>query len=359
MRGVVGKDVAKGDGTMGRVPRWEGRKTKQQEILKLLTFKQTPMLAAMCLLALASGPAQAADYPARPISIVVPFVAGGAFDVVARLASKRLGEALGGSVVVENKPGAGGTLGGRLVANAKPDGYTILLSGTGPISISPAVYKNLGYRPSEVLEPVIQLTSSPFVLVTSAQFKGSTVKEFVQFLKAEPGKYNFASTGNGTLVHLAGEYFQQQTGTSYEHVPYSGGSQATTSLLANTTLFSITNIPNVLSQIKSGKLKALATTGPSRSSAFPDTPTMIDAGYPEFDLTGWIGIFVPAGTDPAIVEKLNAAFAKVMQSPEIKTRLVEQGDEVSTGGVAEFKAFVAASDEKWRKIATDAKVEID
>ena len=319
-----------------------------------------PALAmAIGIMALANFSAKAADYPARPISIVVPFVAGGAFDVLARLASKRLGDELGGSVIVENKPGAGGTLGGRYVANAKPDGYTILLSGTGPISISPAVYKNLGYRPADGLAPVIQLTTSPFVLVTSDRFKGSSVKDFVQYLKADPGKYNFASTGNGTLVHLAGEFFQAQTQTAYEHVPYSGGSQATVSLLAGTTLFSITNIPNVLGQIQSGKLKGLATTGAKRSTAFADMPTMIESGYPDFDLTGWIGIFAPAGTEPQIVEKLNTAFAKVMQAPEIKARLVEQGDEVSTGSVAEFRTFVAASDRKWRKIATDAKVEID
>ncbi|MEO9102767.1 MAG: tripartite tricarboxylate transporter substrate binding protein [Burkholderiaceae bacterium] len=321
--------------------------------------QRTSLVLVVGISAMATSLAQAAEYPARPVSIVVPFVAGGAFDVIARLASKRLGDELGGSVVVENKPGAGGTLGGRYVANAKPDGYTLLLSGTGPISISPAVYKNLGYRPADVLAPVIQLTSSPFVLVTSDQFKGNNLKDFVQYLKADPGKYNYASTGNGTLVHLAGEYFKQQTQTAYEHVPYSGGSQATVSLLAGTTLFSITNIPNVLSQIQAGKLKGLATTGTARSTAFNDVPTMVESGYPDFTLTGWIGIFAPAGTDSQIVERLNAAFAKVMQAPEIKAQLIEQGDEVSTGSVANFKAFVASSDRTWLKIATDAKVEID
>lgn len=317
------------------------------------------LASSLAIVGVSGGSVQAADYPARPISIVVPFVSGGAFDVIARLAAKRLGDELGGPVVVENKPGAGGTLGGRIVANSKPDGYTILLSGTGPISIAPAVYKNLGYRPAAALDPVIQLTSSPFVLVTSDRFKGSTVKEFVDFLKAEPGKYNYASTGNGTLVHLAGEYFKQQTKTEFEHVPYSGGSQATMSMLANTTLFSITNIPNVLSQIKSGKLKALATTGAKRPAVLDQLPTMIEAGYPGFELTGWVGMFVPAGTDPQIVQKLNAAFAKVMQDPEIRQRMTEQGDEVATNSVADFKAFIEASDRKWQKIAVDAKVEID
>ncbi|MEO8249640.1 MAG: tripartite tricarboxylate transporter substrate binding protein, partial [Burkholderiales bacterium] len=323
------------------------------------TIKLVSLATITTAVCLAMSPAVAADYPTRPISLVVPFVAGGAFDVIARLASKHFGDELGGAVVVENKPGAGGTLGGRLVANAKPDGYTLLLSGTGPISIAPAVYKKLGYVPAEVLEPVIQLTSSPFVLVTGEGFKGTTVKEFVAFLKADPDKYNYASTGNGTLVHLAGEYFQQQTITAFLHVPYSGGAPATQSMLANTTLFSITNVPNVLGQIKSGKLKGLATTGPKRSSAFFEIPTMIESGYPEFDLTGWIGIFAPLGTEPGIIQKLNAAFAKVMQAPEIKARLIEQGDEVATGSTKDFTAFVAASNKKWQKIANDAKVEID
>ena len=309
--------------------------------------------------ALTSVAAQGLDYPVQPVKIVVPFVAGGAFDVVARLASVQLGAELGQPVVVENKPGAGGTTGGRLVAAAKPDGYTILLSGVGPISISPAVYKNLGYSPAAALAPVVQLTSSPFVLVTSEAFKGSTVKDFVALLAASPGKYNYASTGNGTLVHLAGEYFKNQTKTSFVHVPFSGGSQATLSLMARDTMFSITNIPNVLSQIDAGKLKALATTGKTRPAVLAKLPTMAEAGLPQFNLTGWIGMFAPAGTPDAVIEKLNKAFNKVMQDPEMKKRLEEQGDEVATGSVKDFQKFVARSDKDWQKIAIDAKVSID
>lgn len=303
--------------------------------------------------------ASATDYPVRPVTLVVPFIAGGAFDVVARLAAERLGDELGKSFVVENKPGAGGTLGGRIVANAKPDGHTILLSGVGPISIAPAVYKNLGYSPAKGLAPVIQLTSSPFVLVTSGQYKGASVKDFVGYLQAAPGEYNYASTGNGTLVHLAGEYFKGQTKTEFEHIPYGGGSQATLSLLSGDSLFSITNIPNVLGQVTTGKLKAVATTGSARSAVFPDLPTMIESGLPNFDLTGWIGIFAPAGTPDDVIEKLNGAFAKVMQQPDMKKRLIEQGDEVATGSVKDFQQFVAHSDQTWQAIASDANVSID
>ena len=299
------------------------------------------------------------DYPVQPVKIVVPFVAGGAFDVVARLASLQLSAELGQPVVVENKPGAGGTTGGRLVASATPDGYTILLSGVGPISISPAVYKKLGYSPATALAPVVQLTSSPFVLVTSDQYKGNTVKDFVALLQASPSVYNYASTGNGTLVHLAGEYFKNQTKTKFEHVPFSGGSQATMSMLSRDTLFSITNIPNVLAQIETGKLKGLATTGKTRPAVLLNLPTMAEAGLPRFNLTGWIGIFAPTGTPAAVVEKLNKAFNKVMQDPEMRKRLEQQGDEVMTGSVKDFQKFVARSDQEWRKIALDAKISID
>lgn len=324
-------------------------------------FISKKLLGGMFLgMGLASGAvAHASSFPSRPVTIVVPFVSGGAFDVVARLAAERLGNELGKPFVVENKPGAGGTLGGRLVSQAKPDGYTLLLSGVGPISIAPAVYNNLGYTPATALAPIIQLTSSPFVLTTSEEFKGKSVTDFVDFLKAAPGRYNYASTGNGTLVHLAGEYFKGQTQTDFEHIPYSGGSQATTALLAGDVTFSITNIPNVLSQIQAGKLQGLATTGLQRSSVFPDMPTLSEAGIPQFELTGWIGIFAPAGTPDDIVETLNSAFAKVMQDPEMKKRLMQQGDEIATNSVGDFKRFLAESDAKWKAIATAAKVSID
>lgn len=301
----------------------------------------------------------AQSYPDRPVTIVNPFVAGGAFDVVARLVAERMTKLNGVQFIVDNKPGAGGTLGGKLVSTARPDGYTLLLSGTGPISIAPAVYKKMDYDPSKALEPIIQLTSSPFVLVTNDAFNKKDVKEFIEFLRNNPNKYNYASTGNGTLVHLAGAYFGSLTGAQFEHVPYGGGSQATLSLLRGDTLFSITNIPNVLSQIESKKLNALATTGPKRSLALPNLPTLKEAGIPEFELVGWIGIFAPAGTPQSIVEKLNSDFAKVMADPALKERLLQQGDEVSTGSVDDFRKFLVSSGDKWQSIAKSANISID
>lgn len=319
--------------------------------------QKTILLASLCLASPLSTQAQA--YPERPVTLIVPFVAGGAFDVVARLAAERLRTELGQQVIVENKPGAGGTLGGRIVSQAKADGYTILLSGVGPISISPAVYKNLGYDPATALTPVIQLTSSPFVLTTSSAFPGNSVAQFVQFLNDKPGAYNYASTGNGTLVHLAGEYFRASTQTQFEHIPYAGGSQTALALLNGEATFSITNIPNVLTQIQAGKVKALATTGTQRPAALPDLPTMTEAGVKDFEFSGWIGVFAPAGTPDDVVVTLNAAFNKAISDPQMKTRLQQQGDEVAGGTAGQFKQFVAQSDAKWKAVATQAGVSID
>jgi len=319
---------------------------------RLLT---TAAFAALCT----AGASAQSTYPTRPITLVVPFAAGGAFDVVARLTATEVGKQLRQPVVVENKPGAGGVLGGKLVGNARSDGYTILLSGVGPISIAPAVYRKMDYSPAKVLTPVIQLTCSPFVLATSAQFSGNSVQELVNYLKASPNAYNYASTGNGTLVHLAGEYFKARTGTAFVHVPFSGGAPATTSLLSGETLFSITNIPNVRSQIDSGKLKGIATTGAKRSAALPQLPTVSEAGISPFELTGWIGIFAPAGTPAPVIQALHDAYASAMQVPQLRQRLLEQGDEVATGTTSEFAEFLARSERQWKEIATQAQVSID
>jgi len=313
---------------------------------------------ASAALALGSS-AMAGNYPSRPITLLVPYTAGGTLDALARLAAEHMETILGQPVVVENKPGAGGATGGRIVANAKPDGYTFLMSSTGPTSIAPVVYKDLGYSPATDLVPVIQLTESPFVLVASGKFKGNTARELVDLLKESPGTFNYSSTGNGTIVHLFGEHFKKKTGTDFEHVPYPGGSQATMAMLQGDILFSITNIPTVLGNIEAGKLKAIATTGSTRSTAFPNVPTMAEAGIPDFDLIGWIGIFAPKGTPDPILEKVNAAFAKVMQEPAIQAKLESQGDKVKTQSVSEFKAFIAASDATWKKIARDSNVKID
>jgi len=318
-------------------------------IKKLLVTLSTALIAV--------SPAQANNYPSRPVTLVVPYTAGGAFDVLARLTADAVGKQLGANIVIENKPGAGGTLGGRFVSQAKPDGYTLLMSGTGAISIAPAVYKNLD---AVQLAPVVQLTASPFVLTISGRFQGKTVADLITLLQQAPGAYNYASTGNGTVVHLFGEFFKQQTQTDVAHIPFSGGAQAMTALLQGDVLYSITNIPNVLGQIQSGQIKALATTGARRSTAFAHVPTFAESGVPGFEhLQGWIGIFAPPGTPKPILEKINASYTQAMQDPALLARLHAQGDTVHTQPLQAFVQFVQQSNAAWKTIATNIGVSID
>jgi tripartite-type tricarboxylate transporter receptor subunit TctC len=306
-----------------------------------------------------SGTAQAEDYPSRPITLIVPFTAGGAFDMVARLAAQHLTEELGKQVVVLNKPGAGGVLGGQFVASSKPDGYTLLMSGTGPISIAPAVYSKMSYKPSSDLVPVAQLTASPFVLIATEKFKGGSAKDLVSLLKSAPGKYNYSSTGNGTIVQLFGELFKAQTDTDFQQIPYPGGAEATTALLQGDVLFTITNIPNVKGLIDSNRAKPLATTGTKRAICLPSTPTFAESGVPGLELQGWTGVFAPKGTPEAIVRELNQKLTKVMQNPDVIARLAQQCDTPQTPNVEEFARYVQDSDQKWQAIAQRANVRID
>jgi len=306
-----------------------------------------------------SGAAQAADYPSRPITLIVPFTAGGAFDMVARLAAQHLGEEFGKQVIVVNKPGAGGVLGGGIVASSKPDGYTLLMSGTGPISIAPAAYSKMSYKPSTDLVPVAQLTASPFVLVTSEKFEGNSAKDVVNLLKGAPGKYNYSSTGNGTIVQLFGELFKAQTDTDFQQIPYPGGAEATTSILQGEVLFTITNVPNVKGLIDSGRLKALATTGTKRAVCLSSTPTFAESGVPGLELQGWTGVFAPKGTPEPIVRELNQKLAKAMQNPDVVARLAQQCDTPQSPSVEEFARYVQNSDQKWQAIVRRANVHID
>jgi tripartite-type tricarboxylate transporter receptor subunit TctC len=315
------------------------------------------MICAACVAV--SGTAQAEDYPSRPVTLIVPFTAGGAFDMIARLAAQHLTEELGKQVVVINKPGAGGALGGQIVATSKPDGYTLLMSGTGPISISPAVYSKMSYKPSSDLVPVAQLAASPFVLVTSEKFAGNSAKDIVSLLKGAPGKYNYSSTGNGTIVQLFGELFKTQTETDFQQIPYPGGAEATTAILQGDVLFTITNVPNVKGLIDSKRAKALATTGTQRASCLSSTPTFAESGISGLELQGWTGVFAPKGTPESIVRLLNEKLAKAMKNPEVIARLAQQCDTPQSPSVEEFARYVQDSDQKWQAIAKRANVRID
>lgn len=302
--------------------------------------------------------AQEAAYPSRPVTMVVPFPAGGALDSVARLVAEKLGARFGQSFIVENRPGAGGTVGSASVARSKPDGHTLLVASTGTISIAPAVYKKLSFQPAE-LTPIAQMTTAPLILATSMDFPGDTVADLVRFLQQNPGKHNYASTGNGTLIQLAAELFKLKTGTQAAHIPYAGGPQAATAMLRGDALFTITNVPIVLPHIQAGKLKGIASSGLKRSALLPPMPTIAESGLADFDVPVWIGLFGPRDLPPQIADKLNAAVAEAMRDPEIIRRLALQGDEPASGSPREFAQMLARETDKWGELARRLNIAID
>ncbi|HYF18166.1 MAG TPA: tripartite tricarboxylate transporter substrate binding protein [Ramlibacter sp.] len=298
-------------------------------------------------------------YPSRPVSIVVPFPAGGVVDVVARMVGQKMSAALGAPVVVENKPGAGGTIGATFVAKARPDGYTILLGGSATQVFGPALYKNLQYDAKKDFVPVGQISSGPLVLVTGSKVTASDVPQLTKHLKDQGVRAFYGSNGNGTFPHLAAELFKQANQLPAAHIPYGGGPATLTALVAGDIAFSINHIPVVQGMVKSGKLRALATTGKERSVAFPNLPTLHEAGLKGFEANAWWGLFAPAGTPADVVQKLNDALAVALKDPSVRTGLEAQGDEVAYSTPKDFGAYVNAETVKWTKVVKVADLRLD
>jgi tripartite-type tricarboxylate transporter receptor subunit TctC len=307
-----------------------------------------------------AAPAWAQDkYPARPIGIVVPFPAGGVVDMVARTVGQRMAGALGVPVVVENKAGAGGTIGASFVARAKPDGYTLLLGGAATQVFSPALYKKLPYDAKKDFAPIGQISSGPLVLVAGSKVAATDVPQLMKYLREQGARGFYGSNGNGTFPHLAAELFKQANQLPSAHIPYSGGPGALTALIAGDVAYSINHIPVVQGMVKSGKLRALATTGKKRSVAFPGLPTLSESGMKGFEANAWWGLFAPAGTPPAIVQALNEALAAALNDPTVRTTLEAQGDEVSYSTPKDFAAFVNAESTAWTKVVRTADIQLD
>jgi tripartite-type tricarboxylate transporter receptor subunit TctC len=316
------------------------------------------------LLALATAagalPATAQErFPTRPVTIVVPFPPGGVVDIVARTVGQKMAGSLGVPVIVENKPGAGGTIGASFVARAKPDGYTLLLGGAATQVFSPALYKKLPYDAKKDFAPVGQISSGPLVLVTGSKVPATDVPQLTQHLKEQGVRAFYGSNGNGTFPHLAAELFKQANQLPSAHIPYSGGPAALTALLAGDIAYSINHIPVVLGMVKSGKLRALATTGKKRSVAFPHLPTLDEAGMKGFEANAWWGLFAPAGTPSEFVQALNEALAAALKDPAVRTTLEAQGDEVSYRTPKDFAAFVDAESTTWTKVVKTADLRLD
>lgn len=316
---------------------------------------RTKPWVASAIVLLAGQLAWAQPYPAKPARMVVPFVAGGVVDTTARLLQPKFSEGLGQPVIVENRGGAGGNIAADVVAKAPADGYTILITTHGQ-AISPSLYKKLPYDAAKDFLPITQITSSFLVLVARPTLAAKSVAELVALAKAQPGKLNYGSTGLGAPPHLVGELFKMTTGIDVLHVPYKGDAPMYAALVAGEIDFAFGPLGNALPQMRSGKLRAFGMTNPRRSPAIPDVPTMVEAGVPNFELTGWLGLFAPAGTPRPIVERLYAEMAKVIAVPEVRERLPGLGYEPVGSTPDEFAARFKADLALYARVIRDAKI---
>jgi tripartite-type tricarboxylate transporter receptor subunit TctC len=320
-------------------------------------------LALALILAAAAlhAPARAQPgYPDKPIRMIVPYAAGGAADITARIVGQKMAEGLGVPVVVDNRGGANGNIGTDAVAKAAPDGYTVLLVASGPIVVNPSLYAKLPYDPLKDLAPVTQLTSYQYALVVPANSPITGVPELVAAAKADPGRISYGSTGVGGGGHLAGELFAGLTGTKLTHVPYKGASLALADLLGGQLSFTFDTVVTAAPQIASGKLRGYAVTGPRRAASLPQLPTMAELGYRDFNVTQFQGILVPAKTDAAIVERLRAEAVKALQAPDVIRRLATEGGYDLIGGTpAEFRRLIQAETASYGRLIKASHIQVD
>jgi tripartite-type tricarboxylate transporter receptor subunit TctC len=305
------------------------------------------------------GQVLAQAYPTKPVKMVVAFEPGGATDILARLIAAELSQSLGQQFVVENRSGGGGNIGANLVAKAEPDGYTLHFGAAGNIAINPSLFKNMPLDPAVDFAPVAPMASSMNVLVVHPSVKASNVKELIALAKAQPGKLTFASSGNGGTIHLSGEMFKMMAAVDIVHVPYRGSAPAMVDLIAGRTDMMFDNIPSALPRIQQGALRALGVTGATRSKALPDVPTIAEAGLPGYEALTWFGVFAPAKTPPAIVDKLNKAIAEALRKPAVVEKIQGMGAEPMFMTPAEFHKLVLSDTEKWRKVVKGANVQVE
>ena len=309
-------------------------------------------VAALILAAIAGAPeAYAQNYPERLIRIIVPFTAGGPVDIVARLVAQRMALSLKQNVIVENRVGGGGVIGAKAVANAEPDGYTLLFGNVSTLAVLPAVTRNRDYDPARNFIAVAKVSDSPELLIADPAFPARSVDELVAQAKANPGKFNYGSSGYGNVTHLVAEWFKAKTGTDIVHVPYKGLSDTITGLIGHQVIIAFGAIEGALPLVADGRLRALAVTSASRFPLVPDLPTMIESGVGDFVVTSFEGVVAPAGTPAAIVARLNASINEAVASPDIKARFAALGLEPSTGSPQEFARFFAAETRRWASVA--------
>jgi tripartite-type tricarboxylate transporter receptor subunit TctC len=295
-------------------------------------------------------PARAETYPDRVVRLVVPFPPGGPVDVTARIVSQPLGPILGQPIVIENRGGASGAIGAKLVASAEPDGYTLLCGNISSLVVTPAVNRNRDYDPAKAFAPVAKLTQNVEVLVVRPDFPAKSVRELIAYAKANPGKLNFGSPGIGNASHLAAELFKLKTGTDIVHVPYKGAMEAATGVISGQVQMFFGDIGGMLPLIRQGQLRALALSGERRSPEVPDLPTMIESGVPDYVVQTFIGVVAPAGTPPNVIDLLNAAINKALATPEVAAAAERLNADVHPGSAEDLGRFLAKERDKWQEV---------
>ena len=318
-----------------------------------------PLFGTLLMLAAFSGQAQTQGFPSKPVRIVVGFAAGGSTDKLARVMSKRMGELLGQSVVVENRPGAAGNLAAEVVAGAPADGYTLFMTTLSSQAINPHIYSKLRFDPVKSFEPISLVAKYPLLLVVAPQLKVNSVQELIAYVKKSDQQSFFSSAGSGSPAHLAGEMFKARTGANLQHVPYKGGSPALLAVMANEAQFAFETIPSAIGQTKGGKLKPLAVSSSARSTAAPELPTLQEEGLSQFVVTSWAGLVAPAGTPRDVLEKLNQATQQTLATPAVNAALVADGAEPAGGSSAEFARFLSQEFKTWGDVVRSAQVKLD
>jgi len=328
-----------------------------------MNFPSRRSLLAAAALALAlpfaATTAQAQAWPDKPIRIVVGFAPGGFTDVLGRLIGQKLSERLGQPVVVENKPGAAGTLGADQVAKAKPDGYTLLLAHSNSNSVAPALYPKLPYNILADFTPIIPVANTPLLLTVHPSVAAKDVKEFVALAKARPGALRYASSGGGSAQHLAAERFQLATGTQMTHIPYKGSGQAIVDLLSGQVELNFESPPNVMTHAKAGKLRLLAITSNKRSALLPDVPTMAEAGVKNAEMLQWFAVMGPAKMPADITRRLNTEIAAILKMPDVAEKIASQGGEIMGGSSEDFAKFIASDSAAFARLVKEAKITLE
>ncbi|MET3444576.1 tripartite-type tricarboxylate transporter receptor subunit TctC [Variovorax paradoxus] len=324
---------------------------------RLIGIAAITFLAGATLMAHPTASAQA--YPSRPIKLIVPFPAGGGTDLIAREVANKVAVANGWSIIIDNKPGSGGNLGVDAAAKAPADGYTLVLGQTSNLAINPTLYAKLPYNPEKDLTPIVEVASAPLVLVVAADSPYKTLADVVAAAKAKPESLNYASSGSGTVAHLATEMFQKTAAVKFTHVPYKGAAQGSTDLIGGQIQMYMSSVPTLIGYVKNGKMRALAVTSPKRTADLPSVPTVAESGFKGFEAVTWFGVAGPAGLPKDVVAKLNGAFNKALQDPEVRKKLASQGADALGGTPEQFAKLIHDDIGRWGKIVKESGAKVD